>query len=358
MMKNLFIMHTQYNLILACGIANERFKDCQNELVLYAEFKLSDALKKNLEKNFSKVYYITESFIPPANPFKDDLLLIKHLKKSSVFLKNKYDNVFLSQERPYDTYVVSKLKKHSDFKLCSVEEDVYYSVNNKLNTNPPKKIKKSALGKVRDILKRGLLGKNKYYQDIYFYGMNTNYDENNVLFPDSIRCEMQKEKLCEVKKAELEMGINLLYNDVTLDIPESEKYILFYFDLTDRYKNPHKIKEIVEYLLDMCINNKMCFMYKYHPRETEGFEFLKQSEAVFEIPATIPSEKVAASLLGKDVLVAGNLTTALWVSKKLGYDVVSAAGIENEENKAAAKALTSMGIKVLYKTDDIKNKEM
>ena len=359
-MNNLFIMHTQYNLILACGIAKTRYKNCRNDLVLYAEFNMNDGLRTALEKSFDKVYYVNESFVPPQNPIKEDLFLAKCLKKSKEFLKNSYDNVFLSQERPYDTYILSKLSKHCDFKCYSVEEDVYYSVNNKLNGIGARQIKKSTLGKVRDTLKTVLFGKNKYYEDIYFYGMNSNYDGNYVLFPNCVRQEMVKGNLIEVTKDAVKTGIESLYDHITLDIPESEKYVLFYFDLIERYKNPDKIEEIVKYLLEVCEKSGMRFLYKYHPRETKGFDILKQSECAYEILTSVPGEKILAQLYGKNVLVAGNLTTALWVSEKLGYNVMSVVGIENKENTAAANALCNMGIQVINNTEDIKNyiKEM
>lgn len=352
-MNNLFIMHTQYNLILACGIANTRYKNCNNELVLYAEFTLGENLRKNLENSFDKVYYINESFVPPQNPLKEDLYLLKCLKKSKQFLKKSYDNVFLSQERLYDTYILSKLSKSGNFNCYSIEEDVYYSVNNKWNVSPPKAEHKSLLGKIRDAVKTMILGKNKYYQHIYFYGMNSNYNGNYVLFPNSVRKEMKSNNVIEVTENQLKEGISLLYKDVTLDIPDFEQYVLFYFDLTERYKNPNKIAKLVKEILNECVIRNICFLYKYHPRETKGFEFLKESKNAVSIPSNIPGEKVALSLYKKNVLVIGNLTTALWVSKKLGYEVLSVVGIENKENAAAALALSSMGIKVLYDTENI-----
>ena len=56
---------------------------------------------------------------------------------------------------------------------------------------------------MRDRLKTVLFGKNKYYEDIYFYGMNSNYDGNFVLFPDCVRREMQEGNLVEITGEEV-----------------------------------------------------------------------------------------------------------------------------------------------------------
>ena len=61
-MKNLFIMHTQYNLIIACGIVKNRCKDDNNILVLHSEFQVTEQLKHNIEECFDKVYYIQKNY--------------------------------------------------------------------------------------------------------------------------------------------------------------------------------------------------------------------------------------------------------------------------------------------------------
>lgn len=44
-MRNLFIMHTQYNLILACSLIKSNKFGNNNDLILNAEFKLQQEQK-------------------------------------------------------------------------------------------------------------------------------------------------------------------------------------------------------------------------------------------------------------------------------------------------------------------------
>ena len=44
-MKNLFILHTQYNIMLALSLISGRFKDDTNDLILFLDFSISDDLK-------------------------------------------------------------------------------------------------------------------------------------------------------------------------------------------------------------------------------------------------------------------------------------------------------------------------
>lgn len=351
-MRNLFIMHTQYNLILACGIAKNRFEKDENILILHAEFSLSEKLKENIEKCFDSVCYVQETFMPVESVFKEDYKLVKYLRKTKEIWKQKFDNIFLSQERMFDTYVLSKIAKHCKFKCYSVEEDVYFSVDNKRNNKTLKEPPKSILGKARQYVQYIFLGKNKYYRYCYFYGQSEIFDGNYVLFSYATRNELETHKLYEITKEELKHGIETLYGHISCQKAKTEKIIIFFFDLIERYRNPEAVKALVKIITKKCIDNNMTFVYKYHPRETQKIQF-DSDENYIEIPAVVPAEKLLYDYDGKDVTVIGNLTTALWVSAKLDYKVFSIVKIENPDNEAAEKALTKMNIKLLNNSEEI-----
>ena len=345
-MNNLFIMHTQYNLIISCGIVKNRCINDKNILVLHSEFNLNEHFKKNIEDCFDKVYYIQEKYSYERNVFRRDAKLIKYLRKSKEIYKQCYDNIYLSQENLYDTYLLSKISKHCAFNCYSVEEDVYYSVDNLRNINPPKEIKKSFLGKLRQALLNLILGKNKYYRFVYFYGQSDIYDANYVLFPEQVRKELKERKLFQITQKELYDGIYYLYKHISISRPRAGKIVLCFFDLIERYKKPEAIKAFIEYIIKYCVDNDIAFVYKYHPRETNKFDIPKE-KYFLEIPSSIPAEKLLNDYKGKQVTVVGNLTTSLWVASKFGYNVISLVKLENEENLAAINALRGMGIKIL-----------
>ena len=63
-MNNLFIVHTQYNLILACGLVKTKFQTENNELIIFKDFIVKEELLQKLEGIFSKVTLITGN-VPP-----------------------------------------------------------------------------------------------------------------------------------------------------------------------------------------------------------------------------------------------------------------------------------------------------
>lgn len=344
-MNNLFIMHTQYNLILACGIVQTCYQNDRNDLVVYAEFTLQASLKKSLERCFDHVYYIQEHYTRCSNIFKSDYYLYTCLKKSKGFLNNTYQNVFLSQEREYDTYCLAKLAKHAIFNCCAIEEDVYFSVDNARNIPGYKPIKKTIKHNIRLCIRNLCLGRNTFLEENgYFYGMHSCYHQNYVLFPHAVRRELLARDLVEITPNALYKGIQALYSEVDVRLPKSERSVLWYFDLLERYNNLEAITNMVENIVALCENSHITFLYKYHPRETEKIVCLQDRPCVFEIPANLPSEKVSFELKDHNVAVVGNLTTALWVSAKMGMQVFSMVKMENPENFAAAQAMNKMGI--------------
>ena len=78
-MKNLFVCHTQANLILASGLALGRFKDDENLLILFVDFGLKDELKERLDKTFAHTLYLQSIYPPEFNTAKAKLM--KHTLK-------------------------------------------------------------------------------------------------------------------------------------------------------------------------------------------------------------------------------------------------------------------------------------
>ena len=69
--KNLFILHTQYNIILATAIINHHYSDCHNDLILYPEFKVTEGLLNNLQESFNNILLIRDNYCGiESNPIK------------------------------------------------------------------------------------------------------------------------------------------------------------------------------------------------------------------------------------------------------------------------------------------------
>ena len=54
-MNNLFVLHTQYNLMLAIGLCKTEFENDKNDLILFEDFKIKDKFKSKLITLFNTV---------------------------------------------------------------------------------------------------------------------------------------------------------------------------------------------------------------------------------------------------------------------------------------------------------------
>ena len=107
-MKNLFIMHTQYNLILSAAVMS-RFANAENTLVLYSEFALNDAMRESLSRLFDRVIVITDRFTPQMKPLDEIKFIRKCMKKVKSIRNESFDHIYMSQERIFDMIVCAIL---------------------------------------------------------------------------------------------------------------------------------------------------------------------------------------------------------------------------------------------------------
>ncbi len=352
-MKNLFIMHTQYNLILSAAVIS-RFKNADNTLVLFSEFALNDEIRTALEKAFNKVIVVRESFFLPKSALNEIKEIRKLLKKVKAIKNERFDNVFMSQERVFDMILCRRVKKINPKALCyNIEEDAYYSINEKYNADDFVYAESFRMKRRKFLYALMLFGYPYNYKDVqYCYGMSSEYYGANLLFPNLARKELKGKELLEITKEELLGGIDAIYCDKVTDYPKAEKYTLFFFDLMNRYRNPQKVKEVVLEIIKTANEEGRTVLFKYHPRETEKFTDV---EGAFEIPNIIPAEKVLFDLKNKDVVVMGNATTSCVVAAKLGFKVISISKLEFPTNKKMHQVMSKMGIFCIDDICDIKN---
>lgn len=350
-MKNIFIMHTQYNFILAAGVLS-RYPNAENTLVLFSEFALKDELKEALSKVFDRIFVVRDHFYAPTSAFDEIKEVRKSLKKVKSLLKEKYDNIFMSQECIFDKILCTRFKRNNPAIRCyNIEEDAYYSINEKYNEEGFV-YEESFRMKCRKFLYSLFLFGHpyNYKEPCYCYGMSSEYHGANLLFPTLARKELQGKELLEITEDELSEGIKRIYSGFEIDYPAAKKYTVFFFDLMNRYKNPEFVKKIVREIIEISKKENRTVVFKYHPRETEKF---KDIEGAFEIPHTIPAEKVLLDLKDKDAIVLGNATTACIVAAKLGFKVMSICKLEAPENTRMHWVFEKMGIRLIESVENI-----
>ena len=350
-MKNLFVMHTQYNLILSASVIS-RYKNDDNTLVLWCEFDLKKDMIDALEKLYDNVIVVSDKYTNIKKPISEINFIKDCLRKVDCLKKETFDRIYLSQERIFDLILCEGVKRKNPSAICvDIEEDAYYSLNNKYN-DPNYIYSETARQKMRRFLYSLFLWRYPYnYKNSgYFYGMSEEYDEAELLFPDLARREMLGKKLNEITKCELLDGINSIYSAKKTEYPKKNKFMVIFFDLMNRYKKPQLIKNIMLKIFDLCKATGRTVLLKYHPREVNKFD---EMEDVFEIDKLIPAEKVLYDLVGYDVCVLGNATTACIVAAKFNYNVISICKIDHNDNISMHNAMSRMGINLIDSPEDI-----
>ncbi len=350
-MNNLFVMHTQYNLILSEAVKSHYNTD-HNTLILWSEFSVSEEIKKALNASFDNVIIVTDNYVMSKGIIQDTKYIRKCLKKVKCIKKEKYDRIYMSQDRVFDLIVFEMIKCNNRYAICcNIEEDAYYSLNNAYNSEHYVH-KLNLRQKTQRLIYPFFLAGYPYdfKQKNYCYGMSKVYDEVALLFPSLARRELADKKLIEIKKDELINGIEAIYSEIRTEYPHSDKYMVMFFDLMSRYKNPNLIEQLVWGIIKQCEVQKRVVLVKYHPRETNKFSGFKNA---FEIDKLIPAEKVLYDLQGKDVAVFGNATTACIVAAKLGYSVTSVCRLEIPDNIKMHNTMMQMGINCIANEDDM-----
>ncbi len=352
-MNNLFVMHTQYNLILAAGLVLQSPNDI-NDLVLYSEFKLNDEMLKSLERVFNRVIVVVDHFTAPQKLFREIEHIQNCLRRTQGLWEMEYERVYLSQERTFDLALYGKLRKNNRKLMClAIEEDAYYSINNCMNNGDYiERITRKT--KLANLIRRVALWKFPYNHKelIHCYGMSSVYYGVHLLFPQYARRELLGKELIEVTEDTLAEGIEAIYAERNIEYPEGSKYFLVFMDLMSRYNAKDKVKQILEEIVDNCSRCGRTVLLKYHPRETER---LDASGGIHELDMTVPAEKVLLELKGKDVVVLGNATTACRVAAKLGYKVYSICRIDAPENEKMHEFMSKIGVRCITSSKEIEN---
>lgn len=348
-MKNLHIMHTQYNLILSAGVTTRSQND-ENVLILWAEFKVTEEILQALKKIYSRVVVVCDHYMD-MKKFKKIHFIRACVKKVKDIKNEKFDRLYMTQEREFDRIVCRSLKKKNpELKCYDIEEDAYFSVKEEYNS-PDYEYKVTLKVKLRKYIYALFIGyPYNYREGGYCYGMSSEYDGANLLFPEHARKALHGKELIEITKDELLSGIGMIYSERKTTYPEAERYVLIFFDLISRYKNREVVCRALKTVIEQCEKKNITVLAKYHPRETEKFTDFKN---VYEIEQLIPSEKVLADFFGKDVTVIHNTSTSGLVASKLGYKVISICKLDLPDNKIMHQIIESLGIQCIDNINDV-----
>lgn len=343
-MKNLFICHTQAQLILASGLSLVRYKDDDNMLILFVDFGMKDELKARLDKIFSRTLYLQSIYPPEFNTvasklkwYPRDWRLIKD------FLSDSVDRVFvvcdwilLEQKTLQLVY-----KKNMNVEMNWLEDGItaYYKdsdIHKGLD-----KYKFTML--IRRLVIRDLLGVGKYYdRDFSETGGLRLLKKAFVCYPEEVREPYRsRKKLVGILDEEYCAGLQAMYPKVKIDITRNT--VILVVDKLDRYLYPEKVQALLDAYIKKCRDEGKTVICKFHPRETETWEVF---EGCPTMDKSVGIENAYVSLADQkaSITITGIKSTGLMSAKKLGFSVLSLFPGSGESNYELEKFYSRIGI--------------
>lgn len=335
--KRLFVVHTQYNLILATGMTTP-----DDDLILFQDFALTDALKGKLESCFDRCLFLEGNY-----PKKDlsvgekDAKIRNDCKAIKSFMSRAYNQILIVEDMCIQEMYALKCayKKNKKIDMSWIEDgtNAYYSngvISGGMGGTPLKR----AIRKVYFSLHYGLFG---FYDLAECMGAHKRLSSVYVTFPGYIREELQSKEERTITQEQFKKGLQIMYagEPITMD----DDCVVIAVDKLDVYGNKlATVNDEVRKIVASAINAGKKVYCKYHPRETQKMEALLETE---ELNSKIAMEYYLTNTTAKYMTVVGVMSTALQTAKKLGYEVISLASSVGT-NKNAIDFYRSIGIKI------------
>jgi hypothetical protein len=352
-MNNLFVCHTQANLLLACALAKGRLCSDENHLILFEDFKASQELRIVLEQTFSKVLYRTGTFLvanktwkAKLNRYPNDLNAIKS------FMDTEYDNVFeVCDDCIPELYILKRaFKKNKNVDFAWLEDGSFPYFRNTINVSGFST--NSATRFIRQIVFKYLLGFGMFYDfEGLFMGSNRILKKAYLTFPDKQRSLYASKEIIGITDEEFKKGMTTLYPPQKENRLESGD-VLLVLDKLDVYKDVKKIKSAISELVENFQQQGLNIYYKYHPREESQIEELKSCK---EIPRFTGVENIYSASQGNNILIIGVKSTGLQNAIKMGFKVISIANVVDERDSDVFSFYSKIGVNIINSYENLNN---
>ena len=325
----LFVVHTQYSLSLAAGLAKGRFKDTCCDLILFKDFKLSKELEFACVKIFSS-FNSTDGLERAKNMsfLARNFLKIKTAFKASKYLKSSYSHVFIVLDMNLaEMYIMKKAKRiNKEVSFSSLEDGSFPYF---LNYDKPGGFDRNNGSRwVRKILFKYFLRVGRIYSFRGRYmGANNLIHSVYLTFPESAREIYKNHKRIGISENEFNDGLALYSNGQSPLLNDGD--FLFVLDKFDVYENPKNVENLISNLSGSLLALGKNIFFKMHPRENYEPKFLELGKC---LATDMAVEAVYNNSIGNKVTIVGVKSTALQSAKKLGFRAISLATILTEDN--------------------------
>jgi len=347
-MKNLFVCHSQAQLILAIGLAKGRFGEQTNNLILFKDFFMGEELKRNLNEIFNTVY-IRKGGYPKQNKkwkkkgyrFISDLIF---LKKTLISFYNKV--FIICDQNLQELYIIKKtyiLNIKTEFIWLEDGSYPYFlNIENKQGLN-----RNRFTVHVRQFIFKYFLqfGSIYSYEGNYMAG-NKHLKTAYLTMPECARDIFKNKKLIKIEAKEYLIGIKSFFsNQKNIFFPEGD--IIIVFDKFDTYEYLDQIKDICSYVIKVSKQKGKNVLFKLHPREeVANLEFLENAK---ELNRNFGFEFYISRIVESNstIKVIGFKSTSLQVAKFFDLETISLFLLSGESNKELCDFYKKLNISLL-----------
>lgn len=345
-MRNLFVCHTQAHLILACGLSKGRFKNDENDLVLFKDFNLNNEMRGKLEALFESSLFLTGIYPASNKTLKARLRWHREDNRQlKEYINQPYDRVFaVCDWTPPVQYCLKRCKiQNIDTRFIWLEDGILSYFPNAIIHKGSDKYAFTLF--LRKILFKYILGMGRVYdRDFEEMGGLKLIHQIYTLYPDAVREPYRSTReLVGITEEEYLSGVNALYDTRELDIPDGS--ILLVVDKLDTYSYPDKVQKSITKLKEQAKEEGRMIFCKFHPREDMEWSVF---DGCTILERTIGAESLYLSLADKkdSILVVGIKSAGLMSARKMGFLVSSLFNECGEENYNLLRFFELIGVKL------------
>ncbi|WP_256003312.1 alpha-2,8-polysialyltransferase family protein [Pedobacter deserti] len=351
-MRNLFVCHSQAQLMLAIGLIKGRFKADSNDLILFIDFAITPDTRKKLTDSFETVLFRPGIFPPSNKSWRRKLLSMPtDLVRIGQFIRRKYDRVFeVCDGNIPEIYIVKRcfsLNKHTEF--IWLEDGSYPYFQNVIdvdgfNSNDRMRFLRKVIFKYVF-----MLGKFYDFQGAHM-GANRWLKTAYLTLKGKERDIYASKDIVEISASEYRLGIETLFGSGNIRLRENS--ILLVMDKSNVYKSLASVRELVMKIFEVSERSGRMLYYKLHPRETTDFINIPNSAYMLDSSIGIESYYSAAGI-NSNVVVIGVKSTALQSAKLLGFKTISTSLIIDEGDSDVLQFYKEIGVLTPASIDEL-----
>ena len=343
-MYNLFVCHSQAQIILAVGLVKGRFSAHKNDIIIFQDFILQKDIRESIMSTFNSVLMrtgiypaVNSTWKAKINRYPKDIIAL------SKFMDKPYDKVFVVCDGNIpELYILKnsrKLKK--DVEMIWLEDGSYpYYLNvvakDGLNSNNFSRLLRKFLFKY--LFRLGSI----YDFEGDFMGANTNLKKAYLTFKGKERDIFNNKEIIGITKDEYIKGITTLFKPKGIKVEDNS--IILVLDKLDTYSTLASVETMVKTIKKHSINRNINLYFKYHPREEESLSELHIGAT--ELKKDLAIEYYYSGAIGRKISVIGVKSTGLQSSLVLGFNSISAIKIIEEKSEGIINFYNSIGVHI------------